>query len=368
MFNIIFFKTLSSIFFLSLLIGSSLSEKKNIQKISIQKENVFPLRDDVGGGNFPFPESHASTLIKLDDGQFLVAWFGGTKEKNDDVGIWISKGKPNHWTYPIEIAKIREDAHWNPILFKTPGGEIKLYFKVGKTIAKWETWQIVSTNEGATWSEPTELVKGDKGGRGPVRSKPIILSDGTLLAGASNEDGEWNVFIDSSIDMGKTWVATPYLGLNREGFKGKGIIQPTLWESNPGEVHMLIRSTNDFIYRSDSKDYGETWSPSYKTTLTNPNSAIDITRFDDGTLALFYNPTTKSTGDRSKLCVALSYDNGKTWPYEMIIEEEENGGEGFAYPSVISFGDTISATYTWKRKKIKFWEGTKELIVESTKK
>ena len=201
-----------------------------------------------------------------------------------------------------------------------------------------------------------------------MRSKPIILSDGTLLAGASNEDGDWNVFIDSSADTRKTWVATTYLELNRAGFKGKGIIRPTLWESNPGEVYMLIRSTNDFIYRSDSKDYGKTWSPSYKTSLPNPNSTIDLTRVDDSTLVLFYNPTTKSLGNRSKLCVALSYDNWKTWPHEMIIEEDKNGGEDFAYPAVISYGDTIAATYTWKRKKIKFWEGTKDLIVKSAKK
>ena len=112
-----------------LLLGSCLSENKNVQKHSKKKENVFPLRDDVRGGNFPFPESHTSTLIKLDNGQFLVAWFSGTKEKNDDVGIWISKGKPDHWTFPKEIAKMREDAYWNPVLFKSPGGEIKLYFR-----------------------------------------------------------------------------------------------------------------------------------------------------------------------------------------------------------------------------------------------
>ena len=166
--------------------------------------------------------------------------------------------------------------------------------------------------------------------------------------------------------MGKTWTATPYLKLNRKGFKGKGVIQPTLWEAGPGKVHMLVRSTNDFIYRSDSKNCGKTWSPLYKTSLNNPNSAIDIAKLSDKTLALAFNPTTRSTGNRSKLCIALSYDNGETWPHKMVIEEQENAGEGFAFPAIISFGDTIAMTYTWKRKKIMFWEGTKELIVESS--
>jgi hypothetical protein len=33
----------------------------------------------------------------------------------------------------------------------------------------------------------------------------IMLSDGTWLAGASNEQGMWNAFFDRSEDEGKTW-------------------------------------------------------------------------------------------------------------------------------------------------------------------
>ncbi len=337
---------------------------KNDKESSVMNE--LPLKSSVGGDQLPFPESHASTLIRLQDGQFLIAWFGGTEESHDDVGIWMSKGTPGHWTSPHEVAKLREDAHWNPVLFKSPDEKIHLFFKVGKTIPKWETWLQTSIDEGETWSDATELVLGDKGGRGPVRNKPIVLSDGTWLAGASNEEGEWNVFIDRSEDKGKTWTATPYLELNRDAFTGKGIIQPTLWESAPGEVHMLLRSTNDAIYRSDSKDYGKTWSAAYKTSLPNPNSGIDLTRLDDGTLALVYNPTTKKMGKRAKLSLALSHDNGETWPSEMTLENEENDDAEFSYPAVISFGDTIAVTYTWNREKIMFWEGTKQEIIEAS--
>ena len=66
----------------------------------------------------PFAQCHASTVLHIRNGNFLVAWFGGTHEKHDDVGIWLSKGKPGQWSAPVEIAKIREDAHWNPVLFR----------------------------------------------------------------------------------------------------------------------------------------------------------------------------------------------------------------------------------------------------------
>src|SRR5690606_38679913 len=79
----------------------------------------------------PFAQSHASTIIGLDEG-YLLAWFAGSHEKNDDVGIWMAKGEPGDWSAPDLAVKVRNDPHWNPVLFKAPDGKIYLYFKVGK--------------------------------------------------------------------------------------------------------------------------------------------------------------------------------------------------------------------------------------------
>ena len=309
------------------------------------------------GDDRPFAECHASTILRTADDKFLVAWFGGTHEKHDDVGIWLSKGEPGNWSPPVEIAKIREDAHWNPVLFQDPSGEIILFFKVGKTIDFWETWYQVSNDNGETWSEAKELVAGDKGGRGPVRNKPIVASDGSWLAPASNELKKvWNAFIDRSEDGGKTWVETEFVKLERDASFGEGVIQPALWESEPGKVHMLLRSSAGVICRSDSEDYGKTWSPVYKTDLPNPNSGIDVTKLEDNTLVLIFNPDDKNWGSRSPISLAVSRDNGQTW--DPVIELERGDEEDeFSYPSVISFGDTIAVTYTWKRQNVAFWIG-----------
>ncbi len=69
------------------------------------------------GRGHPFAQCH-----RTNDGQFLVAWFGGTHEKHNDVGIWLSKGTPQYWSAPVEVAKLREDPHWNPVLFTAPSG------------------------------------------------------------------------------------------------------------------------------------------------------------------------------------------------------------------------------------------------------
>lgn len=302
----------------------------------------------------PFEQCHASTVLRTADGKFLVAWFGGTHEKHDDVGIWLSKGGPGNWPSPIEVAKIREDAHWNPVLFESNDGAIVLFFKVGKTIDHWETWYKVSRDNGETWSEASELVQGDKGGRGPVRNKPIILSDGTWLAPSSNENnGVWNAFVDRSEDQGKTWAASSFFPMDRNSIVEEGVIQPALWESGNGNVHALLRSSAGVICRSDSKDYGKTWSSVYKTSLPNPNSGIDLTKLENGTLVLAYNPDTVNWGERNPISLAISNDNGETWPVSIDVETGVKDDE-FSYPSIIHFGDSVALTYTWKRRNIVF--------------
>lgn len=333
-------------------------EKKAEEK-SMDNSSVTALaKGFIFGEDRPFAQCHASTILRTKDGKFLVAWFGGTHEKHDDVGIWLSKGEPDNWSAPVEVAKIREDAHWNPVLFQDPSGTITLFFKVGKTIDFWETWYQVSNDQGETWSEAKELVAGDKGGRGPVRNKPIVLSNGTWLAPASNELNKvWNAFVDISEDNGKTWTENEFVKLERDSAFGEGVIQPALWESAPGKVHMLLRSSAGVICRSDSEDYGKTWSPVYKTDLPNPNSGIDVTKLEDNTLVLIFNPDDENWGSRSPISLAVSKDNGKTWESAMELDKGAKEDE-FSYPSVISFGDTVAVTYTWKRQRIAFWMGT----------
>ena len=204
---------------------------------------------------------------------------GGAPEAHDEVAIWTSTRYQTNWSDPCQLAKVDERPHWNPVLFAAPKGRLHLFFKVGKTIPTWETWTTTSDDEGAIWNTPQPLVAGDQGGRGPVKNKPIVLADGTWLAGASLESKRgWDVFIDRSTDQGSTWEATEQVMLRRDEFFGAGVIQPALWESEPGQVHMLMRSTSGNICRSDSPDCGRTWSPIYRTELPNNNSGLDLAR------------------------------------------------------------------------------------------
>ena len=245
------------------------------------------------------------------------------------------------------------------MLFRAADGRLHLWYKTGVDVPHWRTWAQFSDDDGRTWSAPRVLVPGDIGGRGPVKNKPIALSDGTWLAGASTEvrhgdkSETWDIFVDRSDDHGATWKRTPDIALDRAKIDGHGLIQPTLWESAPGRVHLLCRSTCKRICRSDSRDGGRTWSPAERTNLPHNNSGIDLVRLPGGTLVLCCNPIEGGWPLRSPLSLLVSRDNGRTWT-RLIDLETEKGGE-FSYPAILADGpDAVAVAWTWKRKRIAF--------------
>lgn len=302
----------------------------------------------------PFLSCHASTLELLPDGQIMAAWFGGTKEKAGDVAIWVSRRMNGEWTPPQKVADQEDVPHWNPVLFRRPDGELFLYYKIGTSIAEWVTMVMRSSDDGYTWTSPAPLIEGDLGGRGPVKNKPIVLHDGTIAAPASLEPA-WDAFVDLSFDGGATWTRSETVPLDHQALSGKGVIQPTLWESEPGSVHMLLRSTEGAIYRSDSADGGRTWCQAYPTDLPNNNSGIDLVKLESGALALVYNPTRpepgKHKGPRTPLVLALSRNNGLTWEDELLLDQ---GDKQYSYPAIVARGPELYVTYTWKRERIAF--------------
>ena len=56
----------------------------------------------------PFPSCHASTIAETKGG-LIAAWFGGTDERNPDVGIWISRHNGTDWSAPVEVANGVQD-------------------------------------------------------------------------------------------------------------------------------------------------------------------------------------------------------------------------------------------------------------------
>ena len=317
---------------------------------------------------------HASTNLHLEDDTILLAWFSGSAEGNDDVSIYFSRKTEGRWSEPKKLEDHINLPHWNPVLFSLSENQQLLFYKIGRKITEWQTYFCISEDKGVTFSNPKKLIEGEVGGRGPVRNKPIRISNGDIVAPASKENGIWHAFVDISSDLGISWKSSSEvmvenlvfdekkviitdslkkIPVSEQSYYGRGVIQPTIWESDPGNIHMLLRSTEGAIYRSDSADYGRTWSYAYKTELPNNNSGIDLVKTENETLFLVYNPVGENWGRRSPISLSYSEDNGKTW--KMIMTLDCGDGE-FSYPAITSSGNKLFVSYSYKRESIVFWD------------
>ena len=302
-------------------------------------------------------QCHASHLTLLEDGGVFAVWFQGEREGAENVCIWGARmDAKGVWGKSRRITPDNGIPHWNPVLFRREDGTLVLFYKEGHVIARWHTMVTESADDGATWTEPAEMVPGDVGGRGPVRNKILKLADGTLVAPASLEDGEWRCFMDVSADGGKTWQPTAEIRLPKPAGdlpKPFGCIQPTLWQDAAGDVHALLRTSQGALYRTDSADNGRTWCEPYATGIPNNNSGVDLAKSPDGTLYLVCNPVADNWGARSPITVMKSDDNGVNW--QLFTHLVTMPGE-YSYPAVQYQDGALYITHTWQRKTIQFWK------------
>ena len=316
---------------------------------------------------------HASTLMPLKaQGDVLVAWFEGPHERHPRVAIRGAVRRNGRWGAVRTLAKVNPTApHWNPVLRRADDGRLDLYFKVGRNCVDWRTYVTTSRDEGETWSESHELVVGDVGGgRGPVKNKCLRLASGRWLAPASTEIGVWRAFADISDDDGRTWRASPPFPVPKKGVaKDFGVIQPSFWEDAAG-VHAFLRSNDGWIWRSDSRDGGETWSTVSRTTLENVNSGLDVVRASNGKVYLVRNGRSASNdpkngwmaawGTRNHLELCESSDGGATWRTvctlaEGPVRQPDGRLTEFSYPAVVeATPGVLAVTFTYNRRAIAY--------------
>lgn len=303
-----------------------------------------------------FPECHASSICETTRG-LVVAWFGGTKEKDKDVGIWVSYHDGLTWSAPKEWANgIQHADHrypcWNPVLFQPPGdAPTLLFFKVGPDPAHWWGEWMVSYDRGRTFRDRRRLPESIDG---PVRCKPILLADGTLLCGSSTEYDGWRVHMEKNNLAGGvptgTWRRVGPINAKEEF----NAIQPTFLQHADGRLQVLCRTKEGVVSTSHSDDGGESWTKMEATNLPNPNSGIDSVTLKDGRHLLIYNHLGSGTtgwGRRGLLNLAIS-DDGLSWHKVAVLERDAKAE--FSYPAIIQSEDgLVHLSYTWKRQRIK---------------
>jgi alpha-L-rhamnosidase len=331
---------------------SSLGQVSNSNAI-IKSEFIFSAKDSLW-------RSHVSNPVETKNG--LIVAFRALKGYKGEFGVWVCHYRNGSWYSPVEVVaptgtENRRTIYLEPVLQNWPDGSIKLFYKErtpdGERFGMYKT----SYDSGKTWSDGQRFQTNIYG---PVKNKPRILNDGTIISPSQaailrpelegTERMKFNIHFEKSADSGITWrrINPPRLETDNQ----VNTLEPCILIHSSDTLQSLCRSNAGSIFETWSYDNGDSWSALKATSLPNSDAGFDALTLLDNRYLLVYNHTSVN-GDRSMLNVAISID-GIKWEAALIIENDDQKEEEFAYPSIIQTSDgLIHMTYSWNLLNIK---------------
>lgn len=323
--------------------------------------------------------SHAANLLSLPNGDLLLTYYAGIYERGSGESIVLSrlpKGA-SKWTEPVVVSYHADWANQNPLLFLAPDGTVWLFHTTqrgGHDQTKDLVYALKSTDQGHTWSEPVTVFTQP----GLYTRQPLVVFQNEWLfpvyhsAGGSitSNARKDHSYVEISKDSGTTWRECDVPGSD-------GFVQMNIILISSDHLIAYFRSRYaDWIYASESSD-GCTWTPPRATQLPNNNASIQATRLKNGHLVMIFNntqaqlkPEHADTSSRRILSIAISEDNGKTWPWIRDLENPSISqpilpleDAEYSYPSVTQSPDgMIQVAYTFRRETIKHMTFTEDWI------
>lgn len=259
---------------------------------------------------------------------------------------------------------------YDPNLWIDPHGRLWMSYTQARGFndGRSGVWMTICEDPDAdilSWSAPRRIANGI------MMNKPLVISNGDWLFpcaiwcdksgsvpterhGLENEQYS-NVYVSS--DEGKTIQLRGHAEIPNRSFDEHMIV-----EKEDGKLWMLVR-TFDGIGESYSEDHGYTWTTGRKSHIDGPCSRFFIRRLKSGRLLMINHyhfeqridlddimsqGNVKSWKGRSHLTAMLSEDDGKTWPYTLLLDERNE----VSYPDAKEAEDGyIYITYDWERVK-----------------
>ena len=349
---------------------------------------VWALIDPAG------PQNHAPQLCWATPSLLACVWMAGGREGTSGMGIHLAllaRGA-DAWSEPQHISQDAERSEQNPLLFVS-GDRLHLIH----TAQRSRSFDEPLPEPGSTFSMQWTA---------RLRHQSIALAD--LEAGAGPEqwttasdlleepafcrhpphrraDGRWLLPIYRSLEAGGAFGHDHSEVLLLEP-DGSVTAEPQLVSvpNSVGRVHgSIVASADgggllqffrsrlaDRVYRSCADIDGEQWSEPEPVLLPNNNSSIQALRLSSGRLAMIYNrfcfepdsvdslPWGEANWPRTRwpLSVALSEDDGLTWPWIRDLDTgfgfsgtanwSQNGQ--LAYPSLLEgLPGELHIAYSW---------------------
>ncbi|HEX9889485.1 MAG TPA: sialidase family protein [Nitriliruptorales bacterium] len=322
-------------------------------------DEAYACRQDIHPQDPEFPGVHVAALEEAPNGDLLYVFYAGQREKADDVATYLSRleAGAEDWVEPHIVFDEPDRPDGNAVLWVDDANDrVHLLFS---TIMESE-WteailrQMTSEDDGHTWSEP-QVVREEYGWL--YGTLPFRMSNGEVIVPIYSET-EWSAGWYVSDDDLATVTVHPSEDDTTWPTSLGGMIQPATVELEDGHLLALNRSRDFMIWRTESLDYGRTWSTATPTDMPNNNSRVALLKLDSGNLILAQNPTRSG---RTPLRLSLSEDGGQTWSAGVDVEAEDS--EEFSYPYLLQTSDgLIHLGYTHRRESMRHVAFTEEFV------
>lgn len=387
----IFFNCLGACF-LGNAANSNPINSKNENAAFFKSVIIFdPLTDNMGYHNYRIP-----SLLVTQKGT-LLAVMEGREEMNfdhakNDIVLKRSTDHGATWSRPTVIQEAGDNVVMNPVMVQGLDGTIILayiYFPEkrhsgdrahsvkqvdpgleGSGIEK--VFIIKSKDEGKTWSAPIEITSIAKSGKsslhaicgpgngitltkGKYKGRVIIPMSETVLKEKTKMSNNYALYSD---DNGVSWKHGKAIPPSLVGNSGGNESQ--MVELEDGHVFVSIRAKGNRLV-STSNDGGITWEPLVlHKDLVDTGCMSPLLRYkwkdNVGPGVLVHVEVTGRVDGRKrgKAVVALSYDNGATWPVQKPLHEKMFDYSSLAILPDGSIGMLAEYDFDGDRAKIKF--------------
>lgn len=286
---------------------------------------------------------HPASFDELRNGDLYLVYYGGDGEYAAGTAVFGSRlsNGARKWTKPVKIASHPFRSLGNAVVWQAPDGVVWLFYvtRYGET---WSTSRIaakISRDGARTWSDsfPVTFEEGTM-----VRAHPIVLQNGDYLFPIYHETGQ-NIEFTAPTTCSLFLRFDPRKQIWTESnrvYSRLGNLQPAVVQVEDRYLIAYCRRGGDYeprkdgyLVRTESHDGGRTWTEGKETRFPNPNSAVDFLKLKNGHLLLVYND---SMDDRTPLSLAISTDNGQTFPHRRNLVA---GPGDFGYPTAVQTRD-----------------------------
>ncbi len=326
-----------------------------------------------GVGN---PRNSEGDFIRLKDGRVMLVYSRFTGGGGDHAAATLCSrvSADGGLTWSVEDREVvpKEGAMnvMSVSLLRLQSGELALFYLRKNAEDDCREYLRISTDEGQSWSEPTLCIPAE--GYFVVNNDRVIqLQSGRLVVPAAcharpgDRFGRGIAMAFLSDDNGKTWRQSE-TELQAPPNSGSGLQEPGIIELRDGRIMMLCRTDQGCQYRSYSEDGGVTWSEAEPTDIMSPCSPATFERIPQtNDILMVWNDHSADPAlgqKRTPLVAAISRDEGQTWGYRKVIEDDRDGW--FCYTAMDFVGDRVLLAYCATGKGLPYLSRTQVTLLD----